>query len=159
MDTASLPSLLQSADNAREAIIALRTIAENNSRYYTTATPPTEFGTDSKPKITFIDGDGVLGPDGGAGLLVVTGTLTMDGNAAFKGLVLVFGQGELIRHGGGNGSTLGSILVAKFGTSGDFLAPTLTTDGGGTSKVQYDSAWVRRALASPGPRVVAIGEF
>jgi hypothetical protein len=159
IDDSSLPSLLQSADNARAAVIALRTIAENNNRYYTTVTPPSDFGSSSSPKITFIDGDGYLPPAGGAGLLVVTGALTMDGNAAFKGLVLVLGDGILIRHGGGNGSTLGSILVAKFGTAGDFQAPTLTTDGGGTSSVQYDSAWIRRALAAPGPRVVAIGEF
>ena len=159
IDTSDLPSLLQNADNARAAVIALRTISQNSSRYYTTATPPSEFGSDSAPKITFIDGDGVLPPAGGAGLLVVTGTLTMDGNAAFKGVVLVLGQGELIRHGGGNGSTLGAVLVAKFNNSGDFLPPTLTTDGGGNSNVQYDSGWVRKALASPGPRVMAIGEF
>ncbi|HYW70458.1 MAG TPA: hypothetical protein VE961_05460, partial [Pyrinomonadaceae bacterium] len=40
IDDASLPSLLQSADNARAAVIALRTIAENNGRYFTTVTPP-----------------------------------------------------------------------------------------------------------------------
>jgi hypothetical protein len=83
----------------------------------------------------------------------------MDGNAAFAGLVLVLGDGMLIRHGGGNGSTLGAILVAKFNNSGNFLPPTLITDGGGNSSIQYDSAWVRRALSSPGPRTVAIGEF
>ncbi|HYX29754.1 MAG TPA: hypothetical protein VE863_14400 [Pyrinomonadaceae bacterium] len=154
-----LPSFLQSADNARAAVIALRTIATNAGRYYTTATPPSEFGSTTTPKITFVDGDATLPPAGGAGLLVVTGTLTMDGNAAFEGLVLVLGDGILIRHGGGNGSTLGSILIAKFNNSGNFLAPTLTTDGGGTSSIQYDSDWVRRALATPGPRVVAIGEF
>lgn len=159
IDTSDLPSLLQDADNARAAVIALRTIAQQSNRYYTTVTPPSEFGSDTTPKITFIDGDGVLPPAGGAGLLVVTGTLTMDGNAAFKGVVLVLGQGVLIRHGGGNGSTLGAILVAKFNNSGDFLPPTLTTDGGGNSAIQYDSGWVRRALASPGPKVMAIGEF
>ena len=159
IDVGDLPSLLQNADNARAAVIALRTIAQQSSRYYTTVTPPAEFGSDTAPKITFIDGDGVLPPAGGAGLLVVTGTLTMDGNAAFKGVVLVLGQGVLIRHGGGNGSTLGAVLVAKFDNSGDFLPPTLTTDGGGNSAIQYDSGWVRRALASPGPKVMAIGEF
>jgi hypothetical protein len=161
LSNSELPSLLQSADNARAAVISLRTIATNGGRYFTTATPPVagDFGSITTPKITFVDGDAVLGPDGGAGLLVVTGTLTMDGNAAFKGLVLVLGAGNLIRHGGGNGSTLGAILVAHFDNSGDFLPPALNTDGGGNSAVTYDSAWVRRALASPGPRTVAIGEF
>jgi hypothetical protein len=159
LSNSELPSFLQNADNARAAVIALRTIASQNGRYYTTATPPSEFGTQTTPKITFVDGDAVLPPAGGAGLLVVTGSLTMDGNANFAGVVLVLGDGILVRHGGGNGSTLGAILVAKFNNSGNFLAPTLITDGGGNSSIQYDSAWVRRALASPGPRVVAIGEF
>lgn len=159
LSNSELPSFMQDADKARAAVIALRSIATQNGRYYTTATPPSEFGTQTTPKITFVDGDAVLPPAGGAGLLVVTGQLTMDGNAAFAGVVLVLGDGMLIRHGGGNGSTLGAVLVAKFNNSGDFLAPTLITDGGGTSTIQYDSAWVRRALASPGPRVVAIGEF
>lgn len=65
----------------------------------------------------------------------------------------------MVRSGGGNGNTLGSILVARFDNSGDFLAPAFSSNGSGTSSIQYDSAWVRRALASPGPRVVAIGEF
>jgi len=54
---------------------------------------------------------------------------------------------------------LGSILVARFGTSGDFLAPTFNSNGSGNSSIQYDSDWVRRAMAAPGPRVMAVGEF
>jgi hypothetical protein len=85
--------------------------------------------------------------------------LTLEGSAVFDGLILVLGQGSLTRTGGGNGTTLGSILVARFGSSGNFLAPTMQANGSGTSTIQYDSSWVRRGLASPGPRVVAIGEF
>jgi len=159
VDVDSLPTWLQTADGARSLVIGLRNIAQNNGRYYTAASPPSDFGSTSAPKITFIDGDGALPPSSGAGLLVVTGALTIDGSAIFDGVILVLGEGQLIRSGGGNGSTLGSILVARFGNSGDFLAPTMQANGSGTSSIQYDSAWVRRALASPGPRVMAIGEF
>ncbi len=159
VDVSSLPIWLQTADAARALVIGMRTVAMNNNRYFTTATPPTDFGTTAQPTLTFIDGDGALPPGSGAGLLVVTGALTVDGSAVFDGLILVLGSGQLIRSGGGNGNTLGSILVARFGNSGDFLAPTFNSNGSGTSSIQYDSAWVRRALASPGPRVVAIGEF
>jgi hypothetical protein len=159
VDVSNLPIWLQTADAARNLVIGMRTVAVSNNRYFTTATPPTDFGSPSRPALTFIDGDGALGPVSGAGLLVVTGALTIDGNAAFNGLILVLGSGQLIRSGGGNGNTLGSILVARFGNSGDFLAPTFNSNGSGNSTIQYDSAWVRRALASPGPRVVAIGEF
>jgi hypothetical protein len=91
--------------------------------------------------------------------LVVTGSLTLDGNAPFSGLVLVLGGGQLIREGGGNGASLGSLLIARFNNIGDFLAPTFDSNGSGTSSIQYDSAWVRRAMAVPGPRVMAVGEF
>jgi len=159
VDVSSLPVWLQTADRARNLVIGMRTVAVSNNRYFTTATPPTDFGSLSRPTLTFIDGDGALGPVNGAGLLIVTGALTVDGSATFNGLILVLGSGQLIRSGGGNGNTLGSILVARFANSGDFLAPTFDSNGSGTSTIQYDSAWVRRALASPGPRVVAIGEF
>ena len=154
-----LPSWLQTADGARQLVIGLRTMAQNNSRYFTPATPPTDFGSPTTPKITFVDGDADLTPANGAGLLVCTGNLTLEGSSVFDGLILVLGQGNLTRSGGGNGTTLGSILVARFGNSGNFLAPTLQANGSGTSTIQFDSSWVRRALASPGPRVVAIGEF
>jgi hypothetical protein len=154
-----LPNWLQSADAARELVIGLRTVAQNNGRYFTPASPPGDFGSTTTPKITFVDGDADLNPVNGAGLLICTGNLTLEGSAIFDGLILVLGEGNLTRAGGGNGVTLGSILVARFGTSGDFLAPTMQSNGSGTSTIQYDSAWVRRGLASPGPRVVAIGEF
>ena len=71
----------------------------------------------------------------------------------------VLGGGQLIREGGGNGNSFGSLVVARFGTTGDFLAPTFNSNGTGTSSIQYDSEWVRRAMAAPGPRVMAVGEF
>lgn len=154
-----LPSWLKNADAARALVIELRNSAQNGGRYFTAATPPASFGTSSQPVMTFVDGDAVLPPSGGAGLLVVTGTLTFDGNAPFSGLILVVGGGQLIRSGGGNGNSFGSVVVARFGSSGDFLAPTFTSSGSGTSTLQYDSDWVRRAMASPGPRVMAVGEF
>ncbi len=159
IDVNSLPIWLQTADNARSLVIGMRNVAMNSGRYFTTATPPTDFGTTSRPTITFIDGDGALPPSSGAGLLVCTGTLTIDGSAVFDGLILVLGGGQVVRSGGGNGAALGSMLVARFGNTGDFLAPSFESNGSGNSSIQYDSSWVRRALASPGPRVVAIGEF
>lgn len=154
-----LPSWLQSADAARALVIQLRTMAQNNGRYFTAAAPPSSFGTTAAPLVTFVDGDCTLPPAGGAGLLVVTGALIADGNAPYKGLMLVLGGGSLIRNGGGNGDSLGSLVVARFDNSGDFLAPTFNSNGSGNSTITYDSDWVRRAMAAPGPRVMAVGEF
>jgi Flp pilus assembly protein TadG len=159
VSVSSLPFWLQNADGARLLVNELRVVSQSENRYFTPATPPSDFGTLSQPQFTFIDGDGALPPAGGAGLLIVTGTLSLDGSSTFNGLILVLGQGQLIRSGGGNGNTFGSILVARFGNNGDFLAPTFNSNGSGTSSLQYDSDWVRRALSTPGPRVMAVGEF
>lgn len=156
---ANLPTWLQTAEKARALVIQLRTSAQNGGRYFTAASPPSSFGTTSQPVTTFVDGDCVLPPAGGAGLLVVTGTLTANGNAPYKGLILVLGGGQIVRNGGGNGDSLGSLIVARFDNSGDFLAPTFNSNGSGTSTITYDSDWVRRAMAAPGPRVMAVGEF
>ncbi len=159
VDVSSLPTWLQTAPAARSFVIEMRTRAQNEYRYFTTASPPSSFGSISKPIFTFVDGDVDLPPAGGAGLLIVTGTFTMDGSSDFKGLVLVLGGGQLNRNGGGNGDSWGAVMVGRFGSSGDFLPPTFSSNGSGTSTIQYDSDWVRKALASSGPRVMATGEF
>jgi hypothetical protein len=155
----SLPTWLQTADAARAFVIEMRTTAQNEARYYTTATPPTNFGSTTQPLLTFVDGDVDLPPAGGCGLMIVTGTLTLNGSSEYKGLILVMGGGTLIRNGGGNGNSLGAVMVGRFGNTGDFLAPTFNSNGSGTSNIQYDSEWVRKALSSSGPRVLAIGAF
>ena len=66
---------------------------------------------------------------------------------------------EVERDGGGNGDILGGITIARFDrTSGNFLAPTFTTNGGGNSNIQYDSASVRSALAAA-TNVSGVREF
>ncbi|HEV2829269.1 MAG TPA: hypothetical protein VGW76_16855 [Pyrinomonadaceae bacterium] len=153
----SLPTWLQTTDKARELVDTMRVEAQNQNRYFT-GDPPS-FGTRSEPLFTFIDGDADLPPAGGAGLLIVTGTLTMNGSTDFAGLILVLGSGQLIRTGGGNGNSLGAAFVARFGASGNFLAPTFNSNGSGNSSIAYDSSWVQNALASPGPRILALSEF
>lgn len=155
----SLPTWLQTADAARSLVDQLRNQALNNSRYFTPASQPLSFGTTSQPLFTFVDGDISLPLSGGAGLLVVTGTLTLNGNTPFSGLILVLGGGQLVRTGGGNGNSLGAVVVGRFGSSGNFLAPAFTSSGSGTSSYQYDSSWVRRALAAGGPRVLGVSEY
>ena len=104
----------------------------------------------------------------GAGLLVVTGTLTMGGNASWNGVILVLGGGNLDRNGGGNGDILGAIVVAKFartwpasenGSPHPFLAPSYSTSGGGNSTVQYSSSAVTNAMSSMGNRVLGVSEY
>jgi hypothetical protein len=156
----NLPPWLQTADGARQILNQLQEVANFQHRYYTTASPPTDFGSDANPKFTFVDGDVDLPPGGGGGLLVVTGTLTTRGSTQFSGLILVLGGGVLLRDGGGSGDTLGAVAIARFDRGGGpFLAPTCNTSGGGSSNVQYDPNAVKRALGLGGRNVLGVSEF
>src|SRR5687768_60112 len=152
------PSFLDTAAKARAYLNSLQSKAQTIGRYFDPATGATTINDSvNTPQFTFVDGDATL--TSGSGMLVVTGKLTMRGNANFKGVILVLGEGVLERDGGGNGEILGGITIAKFGrTSGNFLAPTFTTNGGGNSNVQYDSASVANALGSA-TNVSGIREF
>jgi hypothetical protein len=106
----------------------------------------TTFGTDASPRITYINGDATVG--GGAGVLVVTGTLTFNGNTNFDGLILVVGQGIMNVHGGGGGQVNGEVLIANtnshtapFGQLATLGSPTLNWTGGGSNFIQYNSCW------------------
>ncbi len=176
LSPSNLDTFLQSAQGARDLVASLREYAQGeywpvgstgaaNDRYFPSGTTPSDFGNNDSTAtpnglFTFVDGDAALQcPNGGAGLLVVTGTLDMRGCAAFKGLILVLGKGEVLRNGGGNGTTLGSIVVAKFGPTGDFQAPVFDSNGGGNSDIKFNSKWVETALTRLGPRVVGVSEY
>src|SRR2546422_8810525 len=70
-------------------------------------------GTNSAPQITFVNGDFNMGSGSGAGVLIVTGTLSFTGDAGFNGLVLVIGQGNLQESGGGNGGGKWAVFFAQ----------------------------------------------
>jgi hypothetical protein len=106
----------------------------------------TNFGTDAAPKITYINGDATL--SGGAGVVVVTGTLTFNGNTNFDGLILVIGNGIMNVQGGGGGQVNGEVLIANtnsrtapFGQLATLGPPILNWSGGGSNFIQYNSCW------------------
>jgi hypothetical protein len=153
----SLPTWLQSADQARAFLADQKANAINQGSYFTSFSGYA--GSDAAPAFTFVDGDCTL--SGGAGLLIVTGNLTMNGNPSFNGMILVLGNGSVNRDGGGNGNIYGAMAVARFDPvgPGGFLAPTFNTNGGGNSTMQYDSNAVRQALNLSGPRPRGVHEY
>src|SRR5438132_1332778 len=97
-------------------------------------------GTNASPQITYVDGDFNFGNGSGAGILVVTGTLSFTGNASFNGLILVIGQGAVSESGGGNGGFNGTIFIAKTHSStypyfelASLASPRMCWNGGGQS--------------------------
>lgn len=149
-DNPSLPVFLRSANDARDFLTERRAEADTQHRYFTSFDGVAE-------GFTFVDGDCDL--EGGSGLLIVTGTLRMHGNPSFNGLILVLGAGRVERDGGGNGDIYGAIAVAKFNSTGGFLPPYFDTNGGGNSTMGYDSAALRQAMNTTGPRVLGVHEY
>jgi hypothetical protein len=158
-----LPTFLQSADNARSFLDSLQATAIGQGRYFTSQ--PSDFGSDSNPQFTFVDGDCSL--QDGTGLLVVTGKLTASGNVGWNGIILVLGGGEFQRNGGGNGDTWGAIVVASFArtrvesdsSTHNFRSAMYDMNGGGNSTTGYDSDRVSQALGAMGLRNMGVREY
>jgi hypothetical protein len=159
-----LPSWLSTADDARTFLNEMQLVARSMGRYYTSYSGTS--GTNASPAFTFVNGNATL--DGGAGIIIVTGTLKLDGNTKFNGIILVLGDGQIVRDGGGNGVILGSIYIAKFarswpssenGLSHPFLAPTVSIGGGGTADFKYDSNWVQKSKDAMGDIVRDVREY
>ena len=160
------PWFLETADAARQFLV----LAENLANSCATPGSPCQkrgvilnslngaAGSTASPQFTIVKGDCTL--TGGAGLLIVTGTLRFEGPGPnFDGVILVLGGGTLIKTGGGNRDIFGSIMLARFGPGGDFLAPTFDYgDGGGSSNLQYDSSAVLNAIVMPGATVLGVVE-
>lgn len=164
VDVGELPSWLQNADDARKFLNDMQVVARSHGRYYTSFTG--QAGTTASPAFTFVNGNATL--DGGAGLMIVTGNLVLNGNPSFNGVILVLGEGTVNRDGGGNGNIYGSIYVARFarswpasenGLPHPFLAPIFHTNGGGTANLEYDSVWVQKAKDALGEIVRDVREY
>jgi hypothetical protein len=74
-----------------------------------------EWGTVALPKVTFINGDIHINNSqaaGGCGILVVNGSLEINGGFDYKGLVIAFKNTSIDIKLNGNGSIIGSLVVA-----------------------------------------------
>jgi Tfp pilus assembly protein PilX len=158
-----MPSFLQTADKARAFLTEMQTTAVREGRYFGTSSGT--FGSSTNPLLTFVNGDCTL--DGGAGLLIVTGHLELNGTPSFNGLILALGEGTVHRSGGGAGNIMGAFAIGRFartwqasenGQPHPFLAPSFDTSGGGDSTIAFDSSWIDKALSLAPPRVLAIRE-
>ncbi|MBI2150544.1 MAG: hypothetical protein HYU27_08060 [Acidobacteria bacterium] len=165
----SLGETMGTPTGLRAILDAIEAVASDGGAYhyyYGADRTSIELGDEDHPVVDFVDGDLVVGPVSGYGLLVVTGRLTMSGNFSWMGLVLVVGDGEVDFSGGGNGADgnviTGSLFVARIFDHGPITngevdpahdhqtsQPLLSTlgspyfnwGGGGTNDVQFDHCW------------------
>jgi len=123
-------------------------------------------GAPGDTQVVVVNGDFHLNDDG-AGILVVTGELTFNGNIDFDGIIFVIGEGSMVRNGGGIGNISGGILVANTsgpdgipGTVDDVLGPpTFDTSGGGRTNIRYCSTATTQALSDVPPRTLAFNHL
>jgi hypothetical protein len=107
-----------------------------------------------------------MGNATGAGLLLVTGQLTMSGNPSFNGVILVIGKGSITYSGSGNGVINGAMFVANLYNSSGALLPASSApgvpffdwNGGGTLNLNYDSCWTNNLSNRAVLRVLASHE-
>ena len=97
-----------------EALIELAELVKINADIVADSTlPKASLGVPGAPVSVFIDGDyEIKGNFDGAGLLFVTGTLTIDGKSGWLGPIFVIGKGDFLRDGAGNGDITGGVIVA-----------------------------------------------
>lgn len=160
------PWFLQTADNARAFLAQSEAMANSCAapgspcvkRGVILTSLSGAAGSAAAPQFTIVKGDCNL--DGGAGLLIVEGTLYFNGPGPnFNGLILVLGNGRLLKQGGGNRNIYGSIMIARFGATGGFLDPTFEyLGGGGSSNLQYDSSADRGSVVMAGTKVLGVVE-
>jgi len=115
--------------------------------------PAQGLGTVANPQITFVNGDFNMGPNTGAGVLIVTGTMSFNGNAGFNGIVFVVGQGGFQMSGGGGAQFNGQVFIANtnshaspFTQLATLGSPTISWNGGGGNGIYYNSCWADRMM-------------
>jgi len=147
---------------------------------YSSGTIPSNLGTPTAPVVNVVNGDLTFGGSG-AGILLVTGQLTLNGNFNWDGLILVIGEGAIVKSGGGNGIVNGAMFAANLFSdtvpnTGPGAYPAYTNrialgsnlppgvpyfgwSGGGTATIQYDSCWIQAVTQSYPFHIVAQREL
>ncbi len=93
----------------------------------TTTLTSAQVGNVSDRKIVVVNGNAIYDNiyNDGAGILVVTGQLTLRRNADYRGLIVCIGQGSVVAEGWDHGLIKGALLVAKTRDASNNLLATL----------------------------------
>jgi Tfp pilus assembly protein PilX len=116
--------------------------------FTSTSEPGFTLGNTTNPRIVFIDGNFALdagqcpGANPCGGILAVTGTLTLNGNWGYAGVIYTVGVGTVTSNGNGAGNLSGSMLVANTvtpwtGNAAYVGIPHVNLNGGGNGTWGY----------------------
>jgi len=73
----------------------------------------TNYGSATDYKVAVVNGNAVLGPGSGYGILLTRGTVNVAGNFRWSGLILIIGQGALTWNTGTSGTIYGGLFLAQ----------------------------------------------
>lgn len=175
-DQSTMKACLLNATCLNNMVQSLTAVAD---QVFTYPNVPTTLGTDANPLITVVQdevlpsyhpGDYSPGACDGAGILVVTGTLTCSGISTFDGIILVVGQGNFQINGGGSGAFNGEFYVAQtrdvngnpiLDASGNpaLGTPSFSVNGGGANSMTYNSSFVTQMQRLIAYRVLAFRDI
>jgi hypothetical protein len=100
----------------------------------------------------------------GNGLLLVTGNLTYDAAASWRGIILVIGKGNFAGTVDGLGEFDGAVLVAQTRNAGGVLFSnpnSMTATYNQTAKangIYYSSCWIQAAMPAVGYKILSFHE-
>jgi hypothetical protein len=151
----------QDCQELHDLVVYLR----GKAKYLCTDGSTCTLPTPAPDNLIYVDDDYEADAEDGEGVLIVTGTLTLNGSFSWDGILLVIGEGVVTRSGAGGDTISGGVIVADvagadeiFGNGDDcatgLLPPTWDTSGGGSGTVSYCGATVWDAFPHDVYRVV-----
>jgi hypothetical protein len=162
-----MPPWLQTPVSLDATIQEMRSVAISSGRYFTSGQTPTSFGDNVNAQgITFLEGNGTFSGAGG-GIMICTGTLTLSGSFNFNGMIIVTGQGGILRSGGGSGLLQGATVIAPYNpaalTDSDasndvFLGPRYDISGGGSSTITFNSSSIANGMTAVSNLIQGVAE-
>ena len=107
----------------------------------------TNYGNPMNYRVAVINGDVVLGPGSGYGILLARGAVTVAGNFTWNGLILIIGKGILTWNSGTTALVHGGVFVAQtLASDGSKLASLgHVTPDLSHATVVYDAAAIKAA--------------
>jgi len=166
-----MESRLKTVSGLEDLVSTLMANASDTYRpAYGSATAIGTYGMPADYRIAVVNGDVILGPGVGYGMLLVRGDLWVMGSFTWNGLILVIGQGSFHWNGAGDGSINGGLFLARTRANDRSSANPLGTllssrgeitadfNGARGSGIQYNTSMIEAANQALPYNAIAVRE-